>query len=505
MKKKDKKWMWIIIIIVLIILVLGVVLTKNPFRNAVGNAILSSSPQWVKVGPPHVSKSSCNVECAKQGGTCSDTGCSQFLSTYEKKYYTGGERLVVGSASIHYGCSNTWGSLSSSYVNYCCCSSGTVSCNTTFCSQTDGGNNVYLKGTDTYYDLRNGTCQTITNTDYCINVTALWEYNCRSSGLRNCPSGYGCSNGACVTSCTPNCVGKTCGDNGCGGSCGTCGSGQTCTNGSCVASLGFVSIVSTPSLAYVSIDNIPTAQTPYNVNLSVGNHYISFFKTGYNNLSGNFYVYPGSNPLNILNVTLVPSGDICADSDGGQYEYVKGTVSKGNTSFIDTCISSTNLREYYCYNNEIIHIIFGCGYYGCNNGACNQVNCLDSDGGQDYYTYGACSKGNTSLQDYCINGTYLREYYCTGSFCSWNDVNAPTGYICSGGKFVSTSVCADSDGGINLNQLGIAQKNNIGKQDYCTTSYYLREYYCNNVTDSVVFVTSRCSYGCYKGVCNPYR
>lgn len=36
--------------------------------------------------------------------------------------------------------------------------------------------------------------------------------------------------------CTPSCTGKTCGDDGCGGSCGTCTSTQTCTNNNCVIS-----------------------------------------------------------------------------------------------------------------------------------------------------------------------------------------------------------------------------------------------------------------------------
>ena len=34
--------------------------------------------------------------------------------------------------------------------------------------------------------------------------------------------------------CTPNCTEKTCGDDGCGGSCGNCTTGQTCASGSCV-------------------------------------------------------------------------------------------------------------------------------------------------------------------------------------------------------------------------------------------------------------------------------
>jgi hypothetical protein len=48
------------------------------------------------------------------------------------------------------------------------------------------------------------------------------------------PTGLGTPNGAVLggtTTCTPNCTGKTCGDDGCGGTCGSCGSGQTCSPG----------------------------------------------------------------------------------------------------------------------------------------------------------------------------------------------------------------------------------------------------------------------------------
>lgn len=37
----------------------------------------------------------------------------------------------------------------------------------------------------------------------------------------------------CVESCTPGCSGKTCGDDGCGASCGMCENGQACLDGQC--------------------------------------------------------------------------------------------------------------------------------------------------------------------------------------------------------------------------------------------------------------------------------
>jgi len=79
-----------------------------------------------------------------------------------------------------------------------------------------------------YFDVttgKNGSCGTIL-----CNAVAGWDG----------PTGIGSPNGAVLGGgggggggCTPTCSGKTCGDDGCGGSCGTCGSGQACTGGTC--------------------------------------------------------------------------------------------------------------------------------------------------------------------------------------------------------------------------------------------------------------------------------
>ena len=51
----------------------------------------------------------------------------------------------------------------------------------------------------------------------------------------SCPQGESCQNGECVGgACQPDCAGQQCGDDGCGGTCGSCPQGQNCQNGKCI-------------------------------------------------------------------------------------------------------------------------------------------------------------------------------------------------------------------------------------------------------------------------------
>ena len=46
-----------------------------------------------------------------------------------------------------------------------------------------------------------------------------------------------CVSGHCSATCQPSCVGKNCGDDGCGGQCGSCPNGQACYGGVCATTL----------------------------------------------------------------------------------------------------------------------------------------------------------------------------------------------------------------------------------------------------------------------------
>lgn len=99
----------------------------------------------------------------------------------------------------------------------------------TTCTDSDGGRDYYERGT-----TRAGST---TKTDGCTGSKDLTEYYCRRNRIRStsysCENG--CQNGQCVSACTPNCADKECGNDGCGGSCGTCQSSQTCQNNQCIS------------------------------------------------------------------------------------------------------------------------------------------------------------------------------------------------------------------------------------------------------------------------------
>ncbi len=77
-------------------------------------------------------------------------------------------------------------------------------------------------------------------TDVLDSSHLCYQGACRKIGLiRNltgaaCEAGTSCVDGTCVAGCVAECDGRTCGDDGCGGSCGACEHGRRCVGGLCV-------------------------------------------------------------------------------------------------------------------------------------------------------------------------------------------------------------------------------------------------------------------------------
>lgn len=97
--------------------------------------------------------------------------------------------------------------------------------------------NAYLGGTGNGWAIDEISLTSGPSACFCVpqcNGVACGDDMCGGS-CGSCPSGRSCSAGACVVACVPQCSGLECGDDTCGGSCGTCGEGQTCVTGQCEA------------------------------------------------------------------------------------------------------------------------------------------------------------------------------------------------------------------------------------------------------------------------------
>ncbi|MEM2918593.1 MAG: hypothetical protein QXY62_03745 [Candidatus Altiarchaeota archaeon] len=61
---------------------------------------------------------------------------------------------------------------------------------------------------------------------------------------------------------------------------------------------------------------------------------------------------------------------VCYDSDGGQNYYTYGYVLRYGLYYYDYCITSSRLREYYCSGNNVYSTTYYCGYNQCIDGRC---------------------------------------------------------------------------------------------------------------------------------------
>lgn len=139
----------------------------------------------------------------------------------------------------------------------------------------------------------------------------------------------------------------------------------------------------------------------------------------------------------------------CVDTDGGDNQYVNGTVFYSvynrKSEYTDYCFARTGkgpekwLNEYYCDANENIYSRdYNCEDYRskCVNGKCIPVEtepCTDSDDGLNYGVKGTACVGSNCKEDLCLDEIYLSESYCE------NDVKQKI-YKCTDG--CANGVCS---------------------------------------------------------------
>jgi len=220
----------------------GVCPAKCGDKKCEGTETCTNCPQDCGACPTKCGDGKCDagketcVDCPQDCGACQGSCCTAHQNP-------GCSNLDVQKCVCEmdsYCCTNSWDGICAGEADQC------GSCNGNCCqaNATPGCDDETIEECVCQFD------------DYCCNVK--WDASCvmavESYGCGKCSIIPGCGDGKCNQMmgetcetcpqdcgdcCIPNCWGKQCGDDGCGGSCGTCPPNQTCNQlGQCTSSQG---------------------------------------------------------------------------------------------------------------------------------------------------------------------------------------------------------------------------------------------------------------------------
>ncbi len=343
-----------------------------------------------------------------------------------------------------------------------------------------------------------------TNKDYSLLASSPAIDRGASTGLtedftgvaNSRPSGAGYDIGAyeyLVTVCTPNCTGKTCGADGCSGSCGSCTSPATCQSGNCVctptASCGArVCGIINNGCENVSCGTCGANQT-CDANGACQNNVIPI-NGGWSAWSPStcpVVCGTGTQTRTCTNPTPANGGNNCT-GDSSQTCLIN--CPTGNSCISNACVTC----ETACPAGRCGTWVNSCGQTltcsncptgqtcdansQCQSDACTPTTCLAlgkscgiySDGCSGTLNCGTCTSPST-----CNNGVCSCTPSCTGKACGASD---GCGSTCKTGTCATNYTCNN----------GTCKK--VCNTSTCTGSYWFTKYKCT--TDGRCCAGSRC-------------
>ncbi|VVC04524.1 Uncharacterised protein [Candidatus Bilamarchaeum dharawalense] len=479
--------------------------------------------------------------CVKKGCFDDDAGANRYI----KGTVTKGDQIYTDYCSDSSTVKEYYCSLDSVYWSYLECSSYSCSdgrcLDSDVCEDSDGGQDKYEQGTTT-----KGSDEV---TDYCKDSDTVREYFCNANdnidyNNMDCPSDYECDNGECVSTGSPTCSDSdggadiyikghlqtessdyydSCVDASnlleyyCSGTSQAhnnyaCPSGYECSDGACILSGVPPSCTDSDGGNDIYVKgHLVTESTEVYDSCVDSSTILEYWCTGTSETHNTYSCGSG--------YTCVDGAckEECSDSDGGLAYTTLGTVTYGSSSYTDSCASGTVLKEQYCNAGVPDSVSHTCTapYPLCSGGKCTMLvlptTCSDSDGGQDYGTFGTVTRTiggiPTEYDDVCTSSTMLREYYCSGT--SVMNISHSCGVLgCSSGKcgiIVIPTSCSDSDGGDAPFTAGTVTRTFGGIPSYfddnCLSVNSVLEYYCSG--SSVLNATHTCLMGCSSDRCNP--
>ena len=392
------------------------------------------------------------------------------------------------------------------------------------CTDSDGGKNIYVKGTLMFGFLGGSHGQTFI--DSCIDTNTVKEYECSQPDVNTytvesysltCPSGYTCQDGACKLSSTPLSV------------------DLKVNNSDGPITVLFNSILNVSWNSTGATICIPLG--PFMPLVKGGiwapSNYSSFPLSGTEQIYAQHQGFPQDTVLDIgiicskpgysdvydhvvVNLTSVPNSPTCTDSDGGWNIYTKGITYINNTAVcVDRCATASDpqpdqLFECFCGDKKGSGGGQGSGWivcpsgYTCQDGACKQNatnTCTAS------YAGGELVIGTNLTRTECQTKAQNTQADLRYEVCS-NIVKgaSETIYIKWGSEIISqlqaqcNTFCTDTDG-YNIYFKGSVNYKGQTYTDYCLSNNTVAEYFCENNQMKSTSAGCPSGYTCQDGAC----
>jgi hypothetical protein len=334
------------------------------------------------------------------------------------------------------------------------------------CTDSDGGENIFETGTCT----RKVENSSIPLTDFCETENKVREYYCGKNAqnepdcqykVLDCPEGYACQNGKCIQlECQDSDNGKNkfvagecfeketgqrfrdyclnkdylneyfCQKGKCEGEQLKCDDGQECYKGACLN----LSCEEVPGekKCIEKIGNEIKAVFSYHCFME--DRVVEYHCDGEKCKEEIKVCPPGTE---CKNGECVAKEKKCIDSDGGENKEIAGSCTDSSGTFEDECLDKETVKEYFCEENQCQFKSIKCNQnQKCEGGKCVNLICEDSDGGKNVEKAGYCKSDGEISNDFCVNETTVREYFCENWKCEFEDINCPGGFECKGGECI---------------------------------------------------------------------
>jgi len=210
--------------------------------------------------------------------------------------------------------------------------------------------------------------------------------------------------------------------------------------------------------------------------------------------------------MGICQSNATQSQTLCSDTDGGKNLLQKGTaVMRDEPEASDFCVGGTSVQENYCEGGMLKVETSSCPQGTiCEDGACTNDLCQDSDNGSNVYSKGTASKGGLSYTDSCNGTGHVLEYYCgQGNEVLNYSGDCAAGETCEDGICKFEPSCTDSDGENDIFEKGTVTTESGAYVDYCTSITSLKEYRCAGAGMQAVDVFCGTDFECSMGACEP--